>query len=615
MNVRGKRIAAVPDPLEVDEVITKKLCVRDQYCLPENAGTAGQVIKYPAAGDQLEWADLGDIANVLQREVLFESVSLADFQGTVAGFPTEYNREFKDITLSSVLPSVQQAFPWAGQSFKCQQYIQEPLSVPGNEWDELGLGGGSLPGIVFQHLHGPVVPIATQNWREADYVELTVRITSGGVGAPPTIEEYFDIFVVFQGPGDLPPPDPVFNADYALAVGTRFRIAENVRSWGTEEDKQGINNQFSFRINPKRVGQSTHFKVVFQHKGSNYGQVANHWLSHGVSPDGHLSIFGSIVAALKVSLVVTADGEGVVLPENQINHLNIQNVGVNTHAQLDAHVLDYESKVDQDVRTTANPSFNGLTVYNPVGATFLNMKSGSTNILAFQDGAGSTKQFVGCVTLNEEVTFSHASNNRYLIGRAGPPYQAEAPNGLQVLGGLRLTNYDLPASNATGEPYDVLVLNSAKTALEFKRNRALFSASQSALVPVGVGVTFTVEYDTLHANDNFVYDGTSTLTVQETGLYQMHFRAVFQFTETAPAGTLGALAYIVAAGAQVGAHRIVVSNPQPGAQQTYTLECNALRYLTAGVHTIFAQVVNGSSNDAITLVPNAGGISLSVFRL
>ena len=362
MNVRGKRNAvAVPDPLEVDEVITKKLCVRDQYCFPEAAGTAGQVIKFPVSGDQLEWSDLGDVANVLQREVLFESVSLADFQGTIAGFPTEYNREFKDITLSSVLPSVQQAFPWAGQSFKVQQYIQEPLSVPGNEWDELGLGGGSLPGIVFQHLHGPVVPIAAQNWKEADYVELTVRITSGGVGAPPTIEEYFDIFVVFQGPSDPVPPDPVFNADYALAVGTRFRIAENVRSWGTEEDKQGINNQFSFRINPKRVGQSTHFKVVFQHRGSNYGQVANHWLSHGVSPDGHLSIFGSIVAALKVSLVVTADGEGVVLPENQINHLNIQNVGVNTHAQLDAHVLDYESKVDQDVRTTANPTFNGLS--------------------------------------------------------------------------------------------------------------------------------------------------------------------------------------------------------------------------------------------------------------
>jgi hypothetical protein len=46
------------------------------------------------------------------------------------------------------------------------------------------------------------------------------------------------------------------------------------------------------------------------------------------------------------------------------NHFDLQNIGQNTHVELDALKVDYESKIDQDLKTTASPNFANLTAGN-----------------------------------------------------------------------------------------------------------------------------------------------------------------------------------------------------------------------------------------------------------
>ena len=66
--------------VDTEQVLAKRVCIRDKYCLPDNAGSAGQVL---TAGSDLSttWENPGGFDQSLNTtdDVQFDQVSVQEF--------------------------------------------------------------------------------------------------------------------------------------------------------------------------------------------------------------------------------------------------------------------------------------------------------------------------------------------------------------------------------------------------------------------------------------------------------------------------------------------------------------------------------------------------------
>ena len=53
--------------VDTEQVSAKRLCVRDQYCLPETVGVAGQTIVQTAVPGVTEWEDISGATLTMQN--------------------------------------------------------------------------------------------------------------------------------------------------------------------------------------------------------------------------------------------------------------------------------------------------------------------------------------------------------------------------------------------------------------------------------------------------------------------------------------------------------------------------------------------------------------------
>lgn len=361
MNVYGKRAigGGVPDPLEVDEVVAKKLCVGDsaqelKYCLPEQAPvSAGQTI-VSQLGGSTQWGVLPGVTNVLQRVIILEDEFLLG-PGWIS--PQDDHLGIGFSLLNNHWTSVVLSPPTARQlaRFKLCGDSPDPLAP---------LTVRTLKFYIepAQGVQPPEYPFGLSAWAAGqrrtwewtlwnwivheqdtlyDRLELSFWVSNDN-----NDNLYWNVYLA-----DDSHPDPVWDNTYsAIAPGTQ--IATNVnRNLG-----DGSMRKITLDVDPQLLCDAPRHRLVFEAVLVDGNEGSNRWRSASRGSNAFA------IRNVQWSGIRTGSGTTVGIPEDQIDHTVIQNIGVNSHAQLDAHKATMEGWVDQDVRVSGTPTFEMVTV-------------------------------------------------------------------------------------------------------------------------------------------------------------------------------------------------------------------------------------------------------------
>src|SRR5687768_2516141 len=87
-----------------------------------------------------------------------------------------------------------------------------------------------------------------------------------------------------------------------------------------------------------------------------------------------------------------------ISPEHT-SHTVLQDIGVATHAQIDTHIADYQSKVNQDARTTAGPTFTTAVNVTQSGNTSFTIPTKMDLGYSNNNAAWYTSAVVGDINL------------------------------------------------------------------------------------------------------------------------------------------------------------------------------------------------------------------------
>src|SRR5688500_11696089 len=98
-------------------------------------------------------------------------------------------------------------------------------------------------------------------------------------------------------------------------------------------------------------------------------------------------------------LVSEGDTTITCLDPAHTSHTILQDIGVATHAQIDTHIADYQSKVNQDVRTTAAPTFTTAVNVTQSGNTSFTIPTKMDLGYSNNNAAWYTSAVVGDINL------------------------------------------------------------------------------------------------------------------------------------------------------------------------------------------------------------------------
>lgn len=333
MNILGvsnkrKAVSDVVDNLDNSSVKTKRLRIGvepEVYTLPEAKGNPGDVMVAQSNGNVL-WEHPTSAGSALIETLVLDPLNggAAPSFGTILS-PNSQNR------FSTV------------------------LDVPTNRWQLLNDNPNLSPGIhgtanivgqCYAYVH-TVLPIV--NAVEGDRLILRVYGFVGGreVGNytfPGQEAEWFsNVYAWIQQSGEAPPvgDDPDHFQKFVRCLQVLKPSSSQVASW-SNTNGHGSPKRYDVEIDPLNwMGKSVRIGLCFKSSRINDTTI----LQQGCQ----ISDFKILVQSL---------GNGVAtLPPGMIQHQDLQGTGTLTHANIDSYL-------DQEVKTTSNPTFNSVNVQN-----------------------------------------------------------------------------------------------------------------------------------------------------------------------------------------------------------------------------------------------------------
>lgn len=486
MNIYGKRTRdELPDPLEVGQVDAKKICIKDgtivKYCLPTTAPPGPDYAMFaPVAGDDLVWDIVPAAGNVLQQEILWEdpgwNSGFYNLDPNTQPFNAEIVRRIP-LPAVPVYPSVdyydthRSAQPVNLNVATGLKYKVLPTAgiMPG--FADVAIGGNNPnPSTKFFHALVPVpynaaVPSSDNVSQFLLEMELFAPVDG------------FTSFNIYALRGDRPIVFPVENVLYTVTTGGELPLySDMLKTPSTGNTGRMQNYRFSLPLrllDEQDAGGGTAFYWVLeivQHSTTVLGTWSTKPGAAWSGPTFFITSFSS--------------GAGIVVPVSSISHNDILDIGVNSHAALDTFKGVMEGWVDQDVRTSASPSFanvTSLTGLGKFGGVEVKTRSGKSE-LKFNPSAG----------LNTEIKFEEANVSKWVLkGNNTTNTLQWLPSG----GGIGMemfTNGLLAANSLAGASVDAKVAGALAVAPVLATSLALGSATCATTVNADMTVNGSV---------------------------------------------------------------------------------------------------------------------------
>lgn len=390
MDVLGKRVRGeVEDPLVVDELVAKRLCVGAstsaiEYCLPTVAPTSlGQVI-VSEIGSATQWGTIPGVSNALQRVTLYESrllddagwispqddhlgqgINLLNNHWTMFTFETTTADERRRWGICSDSPDPAQSL-----TIRCLKFFQVPAlgAIPAGY--PIALGGWSNLNVnwswqLWRWIDTSAVDLELLS---GDGLQLEFWLANGSMPGGANGEQYVNVYLSTDDE-----VDPVWDREYIMDAPSRKLVGVLNRATG-DETMQNFKLSITGDM-AKTLCEAPRVRLVFEAYLSPRTD-GNSWRNSAAG----FAIRDVIMYGTRVGT-----GTTVGIPEDQIDHTVIQNVGINTHAQIDAKLAtlqppsatdhtsllnvgtnthaQIDSKillVDQDVTMGADPVFTSI---------------------------------------------------------------------------------------------------------------------------------------------------------------------------------------------------------------------------------------------------------------